>query len=489
MSLVARAVTNQRIKPTPSEAGAWVEQTSQQLPFLSRDEIVGLAGLRALLGTDTSGATSTWLDEGKHNAGQIGAASVTSLVRARMLANAQGVLDCGAPSPLCTFASDWSLRYSAPTVGGGNIAVTSYRTRDNGLVNADAMKRARDAAIAVLADGLALHTAEGMPETAELVEISTAYSGTKQEMDYLDRLSDEIRRPLVVSADGAARIAAIWSTGYHHARQQADDSWYTNLAGGREGDNGSVWLRRASIGWELVVALPDSLLAVEQQRSYRAALAGLKDLAFRLRDQDQPLSTSIEAHVTAIAAATARPDRHTTTWVPARSQEVAGPSVEIVAGRWYPIGLRVITDQETNYYSSAVDAQEWVALRKRTFTRGFRAQTREDKRIFTARRPGLLINAEKKRLPYIRYASHSDPRDEVTTTVGGDIAWFWEVKARKVATGPGVEAGGLLLVSGWSRRHHRLAYGEELFAMMRAFASVVLSRDPNARIQTLYLAT
>jgi hypothetical protein len=136
-----------------------------------------------------------------------------------------------------------------------------------------------------------------------------------------------------------------------------------------------------------------------------------------------------------------------------------------------------------------IDAQEWVALRKRTVTSGWRAKTREERRVFTARRPAALVDSQGNRQPQLRYVAQPDARDEVLTSATYDAPWFWEVRPRKIEAASGVEPGGLLMVTGWSKSGDELAYGEELFALMHAFASVVTSRDPQARIQTVYVAT
>ena len=89
----------------------------------------------------------------------------------------------------------------------------------------------------------------------------------------------------------------------------------------------------------------------------------------------------------------------------------------------------------------------------------------------------------------MRYGSQFLVEDEVTSSVQAKNGWFWEVKSRWVPPVEGVEEGGLLLLSGWSHADGIIGYGVELLAMLRTFVEVVTHADPQARIETLYLAT
>jgi hypothetical protein len=168
--------------------------------------------------------------------------------------------------------------------------------------------------------------------------------------------------------------------------------------------------------------------------------------------------------------------------------------VPVAAGRWYPIGVLALSPEQTNYVTRAAQASDWVSTFKRVkpvLGPNGRATNRH---TFTSRRCGLLHNADNQALPYLRFSANEVIWDHRMKGVAGPQAWFWEVNVRPVTglgpSGPdGPPDGGLLLATGWSHADGVLGYGENLIALLRAFADVVAATDPRARIHTLYLAT
>ncbi len=187
-----------------------------------------------------------------------------------------------------------------------------------------------------------------------------------------------------------------------------------------------------------------------------------------------------------VAAATTRiKDRPEGLWLDYWSRTGAAPMVPIQAGRWYPVGIYVTAPAPADYVLKAMEAADWVTTFKRLEISGTRAAPR---RVFSARRCGLLKNADDKALPFFRYIWSNDLRDEVTGFALPKQAWFWEAGAgATVASDTDNVYGGLLLVTGWSHADQMLSYGENLFSLLRAFAEVVSATGNQVRIQTLYL--
>lgn len=499
MGMLAKSATKRLVQPMTATVGPWATDAATAYPFLTRHEVLGLAGMRALLGVDQGRSTSSYLGEGKHTSTEYSVSSTHSLLRCEADVGGGTRLSSGAPRPDCTFSSDWSVSYSYRLTEAGQVAVEvpTWRTREDAVVNADLLVAARDAVLATLGSGVHLYVRDGPPISDGIVEEATTPSRgfldddkSPFSHDHLDRLSDDYRQPLALPAAAAMSVAAAIDAGYHRPRPATELAVRTaDLSGGRSFPAGVVLLRHTDAGSELVIDIPADLPPVERQRSYRAALMCLRDIAWRMKDSDAANSTAIGAHVDRIVQATQQPDRHTTGWEVNWSRTVAAPVVPVAAGRWYPIGLRVLTPTSTNFFTAAVNAQEWVGLRKRTFSSGMRQKTRDANRVYTARRPALLVNEKNERLGYLRYVSHVNVQDGDSTTASNKVAWFWEAKARRIAAAEGVEPGGLLLVTGWSHADGIFGYGEELLALMQAFSDTICAADPKASVQTLYLGT
>ena len=99
------------------------------------------------------------------------------------------------------------------------------------------------------------------------------------------------------------------------------------------------------------------------------------------------------------------------------------------------------------------------------------------------------LQRENEAVACLRYAASENIQDQVITQVPSADTWFWEVSARGTpASEPGKDNTGLMLVTAWSHADGVLGYGENLLAMLSAFAEVFTTTDHHARIQTLYLS-
>jgi hypothetical protein len=190
------------------------------------------------------------------------------------------------------------------------------------------------------------------------------------------------------------------------------------------------------------------------------------------------------------ASVTRLADRPPGLWMEHWNRSTATPMVPVAAGRWYPLGVLAVSPERTDYVLRAVQAADWVSTFKRVKPNG----RPTNRHTFTSRRCDLLHNASDQALPYLRFSANELVWDHRMKGVTGPHAWFWEVNARSVTgLGPyGLNSppdGGLLLATGWSHADGVLSCGENLIALLRAFADVITATDPQARIHTLYLAT
>jgi len=486
------------VQAQSAQLGSWVGALQNGFPFLRRDELLGLAGMRALLAVDTGLYVSSYVTEGKHTQTQIDGFSYHSLLRCEAIPGGAR-LSCGAPKPGNTFVSNWELTFKVSDTGAVSVEVPHYRVRDDKLTCGVLMIRVRDAVKGTLSSGIHLHLGDGPPVLDGLVVDAPARrpgypSDDKSPFarDYLDILSDRYRQPLELPHESRAAVVDAMSTSHFRTCPgEGNVLMAASLAGGRPFYAGSVVLREGASSDQVVIELPaEALSPLELQRSYRAALRFLFDIARRLEDGSPSLARALDVHVEQIDADTKRPDRHTSGWRPYWSENTPAPVVPVQAERWYPVGVRVTTSREVNYLAKAVEASDWVNITKRTFALGIRQSTRDENRTYSTRRCGLLTDSAGKQLPYLRYVWHRELRDHVMTTASSEVAWFWEVASRTLRGGePANLNGGLLLVTGWTHADGIVGYGENLLTMLTAFVDVVQAADKEVRIQTLYMAT
>jgi len=494
--------------------GDWAADLEASFPFLERVDLAALAGLRAMLAVHTGYFSSTYPSESRPGPGQLSDASTHSLLRGRwIMPSGTAYLDCGAPKPDLSFATDWQLRYGIGEGGAVTIEVPYHRKAGAGVRSAELLVATRDALADVLAAGIHLRLDDGPPVTDGLIaSMPSAVPGYPDNdnspfaQDFLGGTTASYGVPvaLPVSARSAV-LAAMHGARWRQSQPTGDALCVISLAGGRPFDAGSVTLRRGAEHDLLVIDLPASLEPIERERSYRAATRFLVTL-FRALEQSEPaVSEAVSAYLRSFTADTQRAwaaavsarkkDHPPGLWVSKWDRATAAPMVPVAAGRWYPIGVRVTASSPVDCLSLAMSAADWVTSYKRK-----RPILRPDGRPsgrtgFTSRRCGLLYNDADKLTPCLRFASAEEVWDQLMPKVRLAQAWFWEVTARSGAAGDGGPSGdgpagsATLLVTGWSHADGVLGYGEDLLSMLRAFADLAAAADDQARIQTLYLAT
>ena len=501
------------VEPLHTQVGSWITEVANRFPFLTRNEITGLAGLRALLATDTGYHSSSYLTGNAVTASQMYGSMLHSLLRVNVIQHSGvTILTCGAPKPDLTFAYDWQLKYTVGDDGTALIEVPNYRQGNNEVRSAKLLAQLRAAVAESLASGVHLHLGEGLPHIEDLIAPSPAGAPGYPDNDdspfrhyFLGGVPADGCAPLDLPAQAAGSVTdAMLRSHFRAGPGYGDDLCVASLAGGRAFDSGSVILRRTGEGIQLIIYIPAGLPPVELERSYRAALRCLERIGLNLKETEPGLCTTIGEHADRLATVTQKAwsaasgtrlrDRPAGLWTEHWNRSTAAPMVPVAAGRWYPIGVLAVSPEQTNYVSRAAQAADWVSAFKRVKPILGPNGRPTNRHTFTSRRCGLLHNANDQAQPYLRFAASELARDNHMKGVSAPQAWFWEVNARDVTglgtSGPhGAKEGGLLLTTGWSHADGVLGYGENLLALFRAFADVVTATDRHARIHTLYLAT
>lgn len=495
MGMIEKAMTRRTVAPLEAQIGPWFAETAREFGFLTPGELQGLIATRAIAAVDTGKAKSNAITATGKVSSSTPSYETKSLLRAKGGLKGGPLISCGGQHWSEGFVADWDLRMTLAEGGTAMLETSGYRTVDGALMNKGLFTSAREAATAVLANGISLHLAAGPPavDMVEMLPVPAAgflAADSPLEHDYVDSVPAGLSTPLVLGAGDVTALAGAFDRSNYPHTGEVDGALRTApLAGGRPGDWGSVRLNRAGDGGELVVQLPAHLPPVEAQRSSRAALLLVSNLGFLVRDERPALTETISTHLEQVMAPHLAQDRNLL-WQPRWSKEAAAPSVRLAAGRWLPVGVLVQTTTAHNYFSYAVTAQSWVSLAKRTAPglRGLRRETRMKNQEFRVRRPGILTTKEGNQIPYFRYGTHPDCRDHVTTTFPRELGWFWEAEVRELIGPDGASTGGLMVATGASQSAGFLAYWAELLAFLQAFAEVMAAADPGAQISTLYLA-
>lgn len=101
MGFVGKREMAKAVQPQIARIGDWAMETALSFPFLTRNDVLGLAGMRAVLAVDTGSHSSTYITEGRHSAAQASAMSTHSLLRCTIVNSGTTVLSCGALKPDC----------------------------------------------------------------------------------------------------------------------------------------------------------------------------------------------------------------------------------------------------------------------------------------------------------------------------------------------------------------------------------------------------
>lgn len=498
------------VQPLRIPAGNWISETAQRFPFLTRNEITGLAGLRALLASDTGYHSSSYLTGSGVTSSQMYGSMLHSMLRANVIQHSgTTILTCGVPKPDLTFAHDWQLKYTVGGDGTALVEVPRHRQGNNEARSAELLARVRTALTESLASGVHLHLGEGAPYTEGLVSTvpygAPGYPDNDDSPfrhDFLGGVPADGCDPLDLPDHAASAVTDAMLRSHFRARPgYGDDLCVASLAGGRPFDSGAVILRRSGEGLQLVIYLPAGLPPLELERSYRAALRCQERIGLNVKETEPALGTAIGEHVARLAAVTQKAwsaasgtrlaNRPPGLWIEHWNRSTAAPMVPVAAGRWYPIGVLAISPGPNKYVLRAAQAADWVSTFKRVRPVLGPNGRPTNRHNFTSRRCGLLHNANDEALPYLRHSASELVWDHRMKGVTAAQAWFWEAHARPVTGfGPdGSVGGGLLLATGWSHADGVLGYGENLLMLLTAFADVVTATDPQARIHTLYLAT
>jgi hypothetical protein len=125
MGFAGKRETVKAVQPQGARIGDWAAEAALEFPFLTRNDILGLAGMRAVLAVDTGPYSSTYITEGRHSSAEASAASTHSLLRCTIVNSGATVLSCGALRPDCTFVADWRMQYKE-AYSAGRVEMQGY---------------------------------------------------------------------------------------------------------------------------------------------------------------------------------------------------------------------------------------------------------------------------------------------------------------------------------------------------------------------------
>ncbi len=494
--------------PQQVQVGTWLTDVAAGVPFLGRDDVLAMVGMRAVLSVDTGYNSSTYITRGSYTTDQFYDLATHSVLNCRWFVPGPTYVSCGAPSPGASFAADWLLKYSVSETGEATIEVPFSRKVNGAIRSGELLIRMREAVKATLTYGIHLRLEDGPPQFDGLVVTMPAggrgYPDNDKspfDHDFIGGVNDRHRTPVQIPAGvRAAVLASMAGRQLRSAHGSGDVISRTDLAGARQSDAGSLTYRQAGEHDQFVIDIPAVLEPSERERSFRVAVRLLAGIALDLKKSHTEVSESIFAQLGQLqadvrqgwvtAAGARQKDRPAGFWMSNWGKDTPAPMVPVAAGRWYPIGVRVSTKRETNYLRRAIAAADWTNTYKRLRPQLDPNGRPTGRMAFYTRRCGMLYNANDKLTASLRFTSSADITEQATPKVTNEQTLFWEVTARGKSFVSTVSSdGGQLLVTGWSHADGVLGYGQDLLVMLQAFAYVISAADPEARVQTLYLAT
>lgn len=495
MGIFAARATKRLIESDLAPTGNWLKLPSDW-PAVDRADLLTLAALHTLTQIDVEDATSTWAAAGgKVSTGEVAGKSLRSLLRVEGGVEGGCRFVLGAVDPVGGFAADWSLQ-ATPEAAGVRLAVPSCRTREDALVNADLFAWVRSAHAQTLSDGPPLRLTDGPPRLDGLVESQALraptlfHDASPFADDYVMPLPSAFRDGVRIPVPATEReplVTLLHACGLPVESGPGTDQGLcvVDLDGGRPGPAARLRLVGGLPGMdsdELVIELPQES-ELGRRRTFRATVCLLWRIADRGRVVCPQTVQTLVGFLEDCGVDRSDPDRQAVfrpTWNPDLPLGV----VPLRPGTSLPVAL-CVRGHGDSLMDCLAAAQTWLVVRERTWTRGMRAASRQNNRVYSMRRPAFLTR-DGNRLPYLRYAHTGVADVETVVLTSADKMWFWECVLRSSVGADGVRES-VLLVDGLSQTDGLLGYGAELLRLLGAFARLVQSAEPAAEIRTITL--
>jgi hypothetical protein len=490
VGLLAKRATAKLAESASLPVGPWM--AIDAAGPLNAVDLLTLACHAAVLRTDVGNAESPALSaSGKVSPTSVSMSTLRSLLQVRETPRGP-VIACGAAKG--QMAPDWELLVSKDGNHHAVAAVQHVKTRDDQLINGRLLDQVRTTLGGVLESGLDLKVKDGPPDLGGIVQASvlrkkSAWSNDRSPFtgDYFLPIPDEFTgTPRIELPVGSAHATAVAAQASAYPGTPGDGPCLRSidLSGGRPGNGARLLIVSDTAGERVEVILPEphGSSAAGMQRTFRAAMIILGDLADRIKDESPEASQAVGSYVRACIEPYAAPDR-AERFQPAWDENTPADVVPVTAT--IPIAITT-RNLSTGLIDHLWCAQSWLLVRQRTWSTGF-GKTKSTN--FNSRRPVAIRKDDQTIQGKLRYGADPDSHrpDAFTARLRNDkLACFWECRVNS-AQAVGGKRDGALVVSGLAQTDGMLAYGADLMTLLRAFCWSLESADPKASISTVYL--
>ncbi|HEX3782263.1 MAG TPA: hypothetical protein VHX38_21580 [Pseudonocardiaceae bacterium] len=466
-------------------------------PFLDASEQLLFTMFGAALGSQGEPTRSAWhIGKEKLQESVINQRSTDSTLQVQGYPSSVEI-GLGAPAPNCRFSADWVIR-AVREDNGVRFTVPRYGMLNDRVPNDDALREIRAAcqdALATRPPRIEVVAGPPAPESFLSTEPIAAPAKDKGLLaDFLwpapAEFTDGYSIPLP-DADATVLHKAMTQTLCPVSTDLGTGTVVLALDGGRPASGAAILAEERDGGQVLRFRLDRGEGRLNRMRSFRAGIVALDNISAALRSSAPESAARIISAVASLCG-----DRSAPTWAGDLRNGFRQPeyfhtnydtakAVPLGHGSALPVAL-VVDGLDQSLAPTLRKAAAWLLVRGRVLARGFRAETRFEKSVITARRPAFVRFGDRL-MPSIRYVhTGSLPLvPEVAVTEAVELTWFWESTLRSTSSAGRRET--VLALTGVSRRTEEMTYGAEYLRLLGTFAHLVKTADPTATFRTVLL--
>lgn len=475
MGFLANRSNARKTEPLAMPIGPWLDETQHQLPFVPKDRLLEWAGIGTVLTAPLSSNTSV-MPDGRQNSLARWLREQPSILRFDSTGGT--TVDLGGVRGLGEWKQDWSLRFARTEPNGPCHAdVPLFSTRDNMMVNSEALEKTRSVLADTLAQGPRLRVREGRPDAGgQIATIRLEHTESTLANDFFMPPQPSWTDTWTIAVSSAAVVQAAQVFRFRTGPGAEPGVELIYLAPDGNPARGVLRVRpNGPDNCRLDAPSIDGDLA-EQVRWKRRLATALNWLS---------ISKSLAGSATELSRFRDSVVGDTGTrqgWQAVWTDQILAPAWHLAPGGGeFPVCVRLRSERGFQGADCGRRAMDSVVA----FRRGFGGITGKNM-MWGSRRPSQLTLDQGKSLqPRVRYGCHTEESDAVSGAVIPDPAHFWEVRWGMVGESWN---DTILTVSAMTRMRDLLPYAQELQAYLDAYCDLALGYDPDIQFTTVSLA-
>lgn len=476
MGILANRSNARKTEPMAMPIGPWLDEAQHQVPFVPKDQLFGWAGIGTVLTAPLTSNTSVTPD-GRQNSIARWLREQPSILRFDSTRGTTTV-DLGGIRGLGEWKQDWSLRFAQTEPNGQCLTdVPAFSTRDNMIVNPEALEQTRSVLAETMAQGPRLRVHEGRPDAgAQIATIGMDHVGSPLANDFHmpPQPSATDTWTINASSDLVMQVAQFFRFRTSPGGEPGVDLIY--LAPDGNPARGVLRVRQSGPETCLLDASPigDDLYGQVRWKRRLATALNWLSISKTLSSAAPQLTRFRDAVVGGTGTRQG--------WQPVWTDQIPAPAWRLTpAIGEFPVCVRLRSERGFQGADCGLRAMDSVAA----FRRGFGGITGKHV-MWGSRRPSqLTLDQGKSRQPRVRYGCHTEESDAVSSAVIPDPAHFWEVQWHMVGDSWN---DTIVTVTAMSRMRDLLPYAQELQAYLGAYCDLALGYDPDIQFTTVSLA-